>query len=138
MSTLTQLRTKLRNELKIDPNGKIWSDSDLTNKINVAYFQVQKDWNFEWRENQTNTTESTVVWTQDYALPSDFIRLRLLRYNWQQLYKVDYITLKRKLATFSSWQPNKYYLYGSNYWLDPIPDAVWTIDFDYLKKLSSY
>lgn len=54
MSTRSQLRGKLRTELKIDPNGKIWSDAVLNQYINTAYFQAQKDGNYKWRANDGN------------------------------------------------------------------------------------
>jgi len=60
-TTRSQLRADVRTELKKDPNGKIWSNPELNNYINKAYLKVQKDGNFQWRENQANTTFSTVA-----------------------------------------------------------------------------
>ena len=137
MSTRSQIRTKLRTELSVDPNGKAWSDSVLNWFINSAYFQLQKDWDFNWRENDANTTFSTVVWTQEYSLPSDFIRANLVRYNGTQLYVTDKIDLKREIQTFQNGIPSRYYLYWSYIWFDVLPSEVKTIDFDYKKSLAT-
>jgi len=135
-STLSEIRANLRDELTIDPNGKIWSDSVLNSYINNAYLQIQKDGNYKWRENASNTTFDTIVGTQEYALPSDFIRLTLVRYNNNVLIPSDKITLKRQQNTFVNGQPSQYYIYGTNVGFDTIPNAVKEIDFDYQKKLA--
>lgn len=132
------LRADVRTELKKDPNGKIWSDNELNNYINKAYLKVQKDWNFQWRENQANTTFVTVAWTQEYVLPTDLGKILLVRYQGDNLYKTDKISLKRQYSTFVSWKPSQYYTYWANIWFDVLPDAVWTVDFDYLKRLASF
>tara|TARA_R110002012_G_C11524150_1_gene599803 strand:- start:799 stop:930 length:132 start_codon:yes stop_codon:yes gene_type:complete len=43
MSTRAKLRSDLRDEIRIDPNGKMWGDSVLNTYINQAIFQIQKD-----------------------------------------------------------------------------------------------
>ena len=138
MSTRLELRTLLNTEIKIDPNNKIWSESAKNNYIDSAYFQLQKDWNFEWRENDANNTQSTVVWTQEYTLPTDFIRTELVRYNWTEIHPRSKTQLKRENATFVSWTPSRYYLYSSNIWFDVLPNAVLTLDIDYRKKLTKF
>lgn len=138
MSTRSDLRSDLRVELKIDPNGKIWSDSTLNSYINQAYARIQKDWNFAWRENQANTTFSTTVWTQEYSLPSDFWKVQLVRYAWTNLLKTDKITLKRQYSSFVSWTPSKYYIYWAYVWFDVLPSGTWTVDFDYVKILTPF
>jgi len=140
MSTLLSLRTDLRNEIKIDPNWKIWSDSVLNSAINRAYTRVQADWNFEWREHDANTTITTVSWTQEYSLTSnisDFIRIELVRYEWDDLFKTTKVALKRKFATFTSSIPIRYYIRWTVIGLDPTPNAAWTLDIDYKKKLTA-
>lgn len=138
MSTRAKLRSDLRTELKIDPNGKIWSDDVLNWYINSAYFQVQKDGNFDWRENMNgNTVFPTVIGTQEYSLPTDFIRTVLIRFDGTELWKTDKTTLKRELQTFQNGSPSRYYIYWANIWFDVIPDKVRNIDFDYKKRLAS-
>jgi len=138
MSTKWELRSSLRDEIRIDPNGKIWSDLILDTYIKQAIFQIQKDWNFEWRENQWgNNTFSLVPWTQEYDLPSDFIRTDLVRYNGQVLQKTTQKQLKQLYTSFTSGTPFQYYILGSKIWFDVLPNDAWTIDFDYFKRLNA-
>ena len=136
-TTLSELRTQLRTELKKDPNWKIWTDTELNRYINNSIVKIQKDWNYNWRENQSNTTFSTVVWTQEYALPTNLWKIQLVRFNWNNLLKTEKIILKREQSTFVSWTPSKYYIYWAYIWFDVLPNSVWTVDFDYLKRLAS-
>lgn len=135
-STRAEQRADLRTELKKDPNGKIWSDSALNGYLKSANLKIQKDGNFQWRENQGNTTFSTVVWTQEYTLPTDLGKVQLVRYNGTNLLNTTKVILKREYANFVSWTPSKYYLFGSNIWFDVLPNGTWTIDLDYQARVT--
>jgi len=135
MSSLTTLRTKVRNEIKIDPNWKVWSNDIIDFSINGAYDKIQSDWNYARRENQENTTYTTISWTKEYNLPSDFIKLDLVRYNWQELVRTTKKELKKTYDTFSNWTPYYYYIFWTKLWVDPTPDNSWTLDLDYYKRL---
>lgn len=130
-STRSNLRTELRNELKKDPNGKIWSDSVLDTFIDKGYFKVQKDGGYDWRENEANYSFSLTSGTQEYAIPSDFGKTILVRYNGTPLLKTSKTTLKRKYTSFVNGTPSQYYTFGSNIWFDVIPNVTGTIDWDY-------
>jgi len=135
MSNRAELRADLRNELKKDPNAKIWTDDTLNGYLKQGNLKVQKDWNFQWRENQANTTFSTVVWTQEYVLPTDLGKIQLVRFNTTDLRKTTKVQLKRDQNNFVAWTPSKYYVFGAYIGFDVLPSAVWTIDFDYIKRL---
>ena len=137
-STRAELRADVRIELKKDPNAKVWSDEALNTYINKAYLKVQKDGNFQWRENQANTTFSTEVWIQEYSLPTDLAKIQLVRYEWTNLIKTTKVRLKREQSTFVSWTPSKYYIFGANVWFDVLPNWTWTVDFDYAKRLAAF
>lgn len=138
MTSLVDLRTKLRTEyIRIDPNGKIWSNSVIDWYINRAYTQIQKDWQYKWRENIEDATTTTVAGQQEYWIPTDYIAVNLVRYNNQYLTKTDRITLKmeNQNSPMVSGTPYQYYLYWWNIGLYPIPNTTGTIDLEYLKKL---
>lgn len=137
MSTLASLITLTREYIKIDPNARVFSDNTLTNFINRAYFQLQKDWHHEWRQCYDNATTLTIAGTQEYWLPTDFIALNFVSYNNKSLIKSDRIKLKRLDSNnpMTSGTPNMYYLYGGNIWMYPIPNTTGTIDLEYLKRL---
>ena len=135
MSTRAEIRSLVRSELKIDPNWKIWNDSTLNSYINRAYLQIQKDWNLDWQENDANTTYTATA--QETALPSDFWKVVLVRYNWSELYWTTKVILKREITTFQSWTPSRYYLYSNTLGTDTIPSS-WTIDLDYKKIIAGF
>lgn len=137
MSSLTTLRTKTRGQkIKIDPNSKIFSDSVLDGFINDAYFQIQKDWGFRWRENYDNTEQSSTAGTGEYSLPSDFVKLDLIRYNGDDLKKTTKKELKIQNSSLTTQgNPYYYYIYGNVYGIYPLPDSTKTIDIDYFKRL---
>lgn len=138
MSTRAQLRTKLRTEIKIDPNGKVWNDTTLDQFINSAYFQVQKDWNFNWSENDGNYSFSLTSGTQEYALPTGFIRTDLVRYAGTELFPTSKVDLKRIYSSFVSGTPSRYYVNGGFIGLDVIPNVTGTLDIDYRKQLTAF
>lgn len=134
-STRADLRANVRIEIKKDPNGRIWSDTELNSFLKQANLKIQKDWNFQWTENQANTTFSTVSWTQEYSKPTDLGKLQLVRFNGDDLYKTTKVQLKREQNTFVWWTPSKYYIFGSNIGFDVVPNIIWTVDIDYVANL---
>lgn len=135
-STLSELRTLTRdNYIKIDPNGKIFGNTVLDSFLNRADFQLQKDWWHKRPQQYANYTVSTVAGTQEYDLPSDFIKLDLVRYNGSELAKASKTDIKRMYATMTSGNPFAYYIYWTKLWLYPVPNTTGTIDLDYFKKL---
>jgi len=136
MSTLTELKTKLNDEyIKIDPNNKIRSSTEKTSFINRGFLQIQNDWQFRWRENQALNTITTVWWNREYALPSDFIRVDQMTYNWSILYKISKERVRVMNSTNTQATPNNYYIYWSYVGFDPIPNTTLTILMDYFKRL---
>lgn len=138
MTSRADLRALLQTETRIDPNAKIFTNTQNNTALQSAYLQVQKDWNFSWRENAASDSSITIVgWTQEYSLPSDFIRLELVTFDTQNLFQRDFIELKREIKTFTQWTPNEYFIRGTNIWLNPIPGIVKTLELFYRKRLPS-
>ncbi len=135
-STRADLRSDVRVELKKDPTAKIWSDASLNAYLKQAYLKLQKDGNFQWRENQANTTFSTVVWTQEYVLPTNLGKIQLVRFEWDDLIKDTKVGLKRRYNNFVAWRPSRYYIFAANIGFDTLPDTVWTVDLDYQANLA--
>lgn len=138
MSTLITLRGKLRTELKIDPNGRVWNDSTLDNALNDAVLQIESDGNFDWHFNNAENSESSVVSQAGYDLPDDFVRIendavlydsgeiRLMDYNYA--WKNKYFETDGTPSIFSIWA-NKIYL-GFR------PNSIKTLKYLYKKKLT--
>ena len=135
MTTLVNLRALARDYIKIDPNGKLFNDSNLDSLLNRAYFQVQKDWGHRWREQSETATLTTTAGTRTVALPSDFIKLEMASRWGLKFARTDKVTVRRTNPNDAQWQPNYYYIDGSNLALDPVPDATYSVVLDYFKRL---
>ena len=137
-STLASLRNKLRTELKIDPNGNIWNDNTLNLYLNDAYAQIQRDGDYDWRENiGGNSTPAVSAGTAEYTVPTDVARYDVIRFGGNVLEQ----TTKTKTTiadgeTTSSGDPSHYYLEGTVIGLWPTPNSVKTLDIDYRKRLT--
>lgn len=97
---------------------------------------MQKDGQRRWRENMADVQTTGVVNQQQYALPTDFVKVDLIRYNGQQLLPTYKTAIKAYESNFTYGLPYQYYIYQGFYGLDPIPNQAFTIDFNYFKKNS--
>jgi hypothetical protein len=136
MSTLSSLVSDLRNYLKSDPNDKIWGSAVKEAAINTAYFQIQKDGNFRWPQNEATTTQATTGGTAEYALPSDFIRLDMVQFadTLGELFPYSKEMAMRN-GTTSQGRPSNYYLFNQKLGFYPTPDTAYTANILYRKKL---
>ena len=135
MSSLTELRTNTRNQyLKIDPNANVWNDTSLDYYINRGYTKVQQDFQYSMPECQTSTTITTTSGTQEYSKPSDFVKITGLFDNSSELSSITKQDATR--AGTGSSKPSQYYIYGDKIGLYPTPDATYTLDLLYNKKLA--
>lgn len=139
MTTLSGLRSRTRTELKIDPNGRVWSDNVLNQNINQAVKQIQQDGDYNWFFNDNVYSVPTVVSTATYAMPSNYVRLELgsIKWNNNPLDPRDYRTLFRDFDLTQEGTPGWYYLRGTNVGLYPIPNAVQTLTYLYRGSLTS-
>jgi len=136
MSSLIELRSITRSlYLKIDPNGKIWSDQILDWYINRAYTQIQKDGGNKRREQQEDWTITTVAWVQNYLYPSNFLKITGIVNGTLELYKTYKEDILKNWLITNTGNPSAYYIYGANIWLFPIPTWTSTIAYTYNKRL---
>lgn len=139
MSSLVTLRNRLRDELKIDKNGRVWNDTILNRNIVQAVRQIQQDGNFDWYFNDAEYSVATTPSTGTYTLPTGFIRFELgtVKWNGYPLEKADYRWLKRNYQTLSAdGNPSCYYRRGTNIGLFLRPNAAQTLEFLYRKQLT--
>jgi hypothetical protein len=136
MSTLSTLLSSLRDYMKSDPKDKIWGADVKTSALNSAYFQIQKDGNFNWPQNQDTTTGSTTSGTQEYSLPSDFIRMDLVQFTdisgELQGYTKE-LTLRN--GNTGTGRPSNYYIWSQKLGFYPTPDSGYTYRLMYRKRL---
>lgn len=131
MSTLVQLRTKLREALGNPPTTQV-SDATLTSRLNDSVEFILDRYRFE--NNRNICTFVTDVGTQSYALPTSYQHLlsvwditnkvRLVKRddNWKAEHQVEETPLT------SEYGPPTDYIHYKN-WIDvwPIPDGEYTI-----------
>lgn len=133
MSSLSTLRSLVRQEMKnMDPNGKVWSDSQVDQAVNDAQRRVQRMGAFQWPANAATANVSVTAGVQESDLPSDFVkarRVRLLNVDLQETVKDDVF------GDTSVGQPAFFYLEGTKIGLSPTPSGSGTIDMLYWKSL---
>lgn len=137
-TTKQNLRDWLRLELKIDPNGRIWSNAILDRNLEKARTKVQSDGNHDWSFNDGENTENSVAFQALYDLPEDFVRIEegQVRYNYQAVQPVNYAELKAIHANLNYFgRPNNYYLRGASIGFFYVPNEVKQIDYCYRRRL---
>lgn len=131
MTSIATLLTQMNEDYLRDPNYKIRNQNSQKRAIQKAYTQVQADMQRELPENEYNTTIAVVVGTQAYALPTDFARLKLVRFNGDVLLETSQKAIKMQYEEMQEGTPDTYYLYGWQLYVHPIPNLWGTIDVDY-------
>jgi len=134
---LSDLKIQLNVETsKIDRNDKLWSPETKTMFLNQGLFQVQKDCGFDLRFNHaTPEVIAAVAGTQEYALPAQFIQMRVVTFDGQTLNKREYEDLIADQIQFVRGTPYEYYIYGDNIGLNAIPDNAGSLNLYYRKRL---
>ena len=105
----------------------------------IRYYESERFWFTEGE-----STASTVINQQSYAMPTDFlepdvltitftvdnIRFTLKRrpWTWMRLHLIDPDTTSR---------PRDWSYFADQIWLYPIPDQVYTLTLSYLKRLAA-
>jgi len=135
MSTLASLTSGVREYMKSDPNDRIWGLTVKEGALNDGYFQIQKDGNFRWAENEATASITTSSGVTEYALPTDFVKLDMV----QNAGTLGELSPTNKRNTMRSGagqgQPSSYYLFGGKIGFYPTPDGGITTNILYRKKL---
>lgn len=141
-TTLSQLASDLRTELRIDPNDKIWPLATKERYLNRAYVKVQRDGQYRWRQNEVEYEFSLAGGQEKYELSSaitadDFTRLDYiqLRDSLTNLRNVS-LEIVRTRGSTGTGQPNEYFIFGTTIGFYPIPDAAYTVLILYRRKLA--
>lgn len=132
--TLSELRTKLRNELFTDPNGRIWKDENCDDYLQDAYMQVISDGQFGWPGIERGSYVLTCVGgTREYNLPSDFGRMRLIMSATLPLLPMDFEDVMVLDPLGVQALPTNYYLENDIIGFYPIPPSAISVTMWYQK-----
>lgn len=121
--SLSELYTKVRKEMRVDRTGRIWSNEDIKDALNESIRTVQKATNFWWQQNDSCQTIQTVNWQNEYSLDTNTQWIKLVQYNWKNLYSAQKEELLKDYETVPTWTPRYYYVWNGNLWLWPTPSV---------------
>lgn len=128
MSTLSTLRANTRTDLKIDPNGDIWSSDTIDRFINRGLARIYGRLNLDFKE--TSATLTLTASTATYNLGSllanyDELQSILLAGRYQVLSKRNLEELQEAGWNLAqTGEPLYYYFYGDKtIGLYPVPDG---------------
>lgn len=119
--TLSELRTLVRKEMKVDRNGRIWDNDSVDDAINLAILNVQKATNFGWQVNDACQTIQTVAWQETYTLADNTQGIELVEYDKDALSTTNKIEVEALNKDLPSWTPRYYYVWNWSLGLSPIP-----------------
>jgi hypothetical protein len=136
MSTYGTMIARIADELALPAVA-----ARIPNAIQAAirFYESERFW-----FNEAESTASTVVSQQNYAMPTDFleadiltvtdtdedVRYKLTRRSWDWL-------RGHLLDPDSRARPDDWSYYADQIWLYPVPDQVYTLTLSYLKRLSA-
>lgn len=134
MTTIISLREQL-NDITRDINNRIRPVAMVDRAINNAYTSVQQELeNFIDATNETQTI-TTIPWTQEYTLASDFMILQTVVYDSTALLRTDKKKIIEDGNNTTTGSPIYYYIKGNNIWLYPIPNDSKTVTIEYTSML---
>lgn len=135
MTSQSTLRTLTRDEIRIDPNGKIWTNAQIDGFVNKAYLDITIDASLDLQENQEETTITTAVGTREYNLPADFLRVDSVSIDNRELEN----TTKKQVVIINTdqtqGQPFEYYLYNNKIGFNPVPNQIFVFNLLYKSLL---
>ena len=147
MSTLLELRGKLRTEMRKDPNGRIQADSLLDRNLNKAVDKIAAWADFAWPHCDGDYSVTTTPSDGTYDLPEDFVRIEKgsredvnigsVKFNTKPLREVDFRWLKTTFPSLSIDGDVSYYsVRGFSIYLFKRPTIAAALEFLYRKSPS--
>ena len=134
MASLTNLR-QLVTDVTRDPNNRIFPIAIVDRAINSAYMTIQQE--LENFIDATNATQTITIipWTQEYTLPSLFLKLQTVTYNNIALFRTERKKIIENGTIATTGSPIYYYIKGNEIWLYPTPQEAGTASIEYTALL---
>lgn len=134
MASLTNLR-QLVTDVTRDPNNRIFPIAIVDRAINSAYMTIQQE--LENFIDATNATQTITIipWTQEYTLPSLFLKLQTVTYNNIALFRTERKKIIENGTITSTGSPIYYYIKGNEIWFYPTPQEAGTASIEYTALL---
>ena len=135
MASLSILRTTLSNDILRDPNNRIRPVDTLDRAINSAYDRMQEDLCDMFNDGEESTTILTTPAVKLYDLTTEFLRIKQVYIDSQELTKITKKEIIWLWDTEASWKPAYYYLRQWKLGLYNVPDSIYAVTVDYTAKL---
>ena len=116
-----------------------WLDrTDLTDSIPdfITLAETRHRRDFKIRRMETRVTANTIVDSEYYTLPDNFVAMRNIQLNTNPKTSLEYLTpeqMDRIHAGSTKGKPKAYSIIGNNIQLRPLPDSVYQIEMLYFK-----
>lgn len=131
MPTLSDFRTRLRDRLASHVQDTFLTSTRLDAAINVALQKSTTTHDWPWL--QTTTTITTVVGTDTYAVPADFLRTNSITVTTTgEVIEVRAMKVIRQIVSAAT-PPEVYSIYAGSVYLRPIPSVIQTLTHDYYR-----
>ena len=138
-TTLASLIDTTRGKIKVDPNGRQFDDTFITQGLNQALLTLQAESRFALAQNQVTTTLTPT--SQETALPSDFMAIgdpNAIKWGDKLLELVDYNIIQQFGDTTIEAAPQYAYVRndGTDWLLGMYPtDTSESITVPYIQRL---
>lgn len=134
LATFSDLKSSVANYLNRDDLTTVIPDF-----ITLTENRLNRD--LRVRTNLIRAETTTTANTAFYNLPNDLIELRNITYDTTtSSYALEYLSpesLSREYGAYTSGKPKAYTNLGKDIKLGPTPDAAYTININYFKKLET-
>ena len=116
-----------------------WLDrTDLTDSIPdfITLAETRHRRDSKIRRMETRVTANTIVDSEYYTLPDNFVAMRNIQLNTNPKTSLEYLTpeqMDRIHAGSTKGKPKAYSIIGNNIQLRPLPDSVYQIEMLYFK-----
>ena len=112
--------------------------TDLTDSIPdfITLAETRHRRDFKIRRMETRVTANTIVDSEYYTLPDNFVAMRNIQLNTNPKTSLEYLTpeqMDRIHAGSTKGKPKAYSIIGNNIQLRPLPDSVYQIEMLYFK-----
>ena len=129
MSSQASLVSKARsNIIKIDPQARIFSDTELSVFLNEAQDKIETDMSDDIPEQQVKSTWSISTGTQEYLMSS-------VLPNYKKINHIDMNQCNIEEVVDSAGEPNQYCIYWTTLYTNTIPSWSKSVNIFYSKKL---
>lgn len=115
--------------------------SDLTDRIPEFISLCEAELDRQLRTTDQLTRSTTPIASQYASLPTDFLEVRNIQLDTSPVKRLQYLTPdraddERRTTYRSSGEPVYYTILGTNMEFVPTPDASYTLQLSYFKKLT--